>query len=246
MAYALQWIRSLIFNVQIYVMMIVMALLFFPVALWSRDGALLACHTWCRWVQWTASWMIGLRTEVRGKPPTGPALVAAKHQSFYDIIVIFHALPMARFIMKKILLYTPIFGQYAWRIGCVPVDRGKRGAAIAGMVQEATRGMRRPGQLTIYPQGTRVAPGASRPYKVGTAILYEAMNLPCVPVATNIGLFWPRRGFFRKQGTAIVEFLDPIQPGLARDAFLARIEGEIEAASNRLMAEAGFRVEDET
>ncbi len=98
----------------------------------------------------------------------------------------------------------------------------------------------------IYPQGTRVAPGASRPYKVGTAILYEAMNLPCVPVATNIGLFWPRRGFFRKQGTAIVEFLDPIQPGLARDAFLARIEGEIEAASNRLMAEAGFKGEDET
>lgn len=240
---AVQLIRSVLFNLQIYAAMAVVAVLFFPIALWSRDGALLACHTWCRWVEWTASWMIGLRTEVRGTPPTGPALVAAKHQSFYDIIVIFHAVPMARFIMKKILLFAPIFGQYAWRIGCVPVDRGKRGAAIAQMVQDVTRTMRRPGQLIIYPQGTRVAPGATRPYKVGTAILYEAMGLPCVPVATNIGVFWPRRGLLRKPGTVIVEFLAPIPPGLSRDEFLARIETEIETASNRLMEEAGLRLE---
>jgi 1-acyl-sn-glycerol-3-phosphate acyltransferase len=243
MAYALQWIRSLIFNIQIYAMMAVMAVVFFPYALWSRDGALMACHSWCRWVQWTASWMIGLKTEVRGTPPDGPALVAAKHQSFLDIIMIFDAVPMGRFIMKRILLFSPIFGQYAWRIGCVPVDRGKRGAAVAKMVKDVTGGMRRPGQLIIYPQGTRVAPGASRPYKIGTAVLYETMDQTCVPVATNVGLFWPRHGIYRKPGTAVVEFLAPIPPGLPREDFLARIETEIETASNRLMAEAGFNVE---
>lgn len=246
MSYALQWLRSLIFNIQIYAMMAIMAVAFFPLALWSRDGALLACHTWCRWVQWTASWMIGLRVEVRGTPPDGPALVAAKHQSFLDIIAIFHAVPLGRFIMKRILLFSPILGQYAWRIGCVPVNRGKRGAAIAQMVQDVNAGMRRPGQLIIYPQGTRVAPGDRRPYKIGTGILYEDLDMPCVPVATNIGLFWPKRGVYRRPGTAVVEFLPPIPPGMARQDFLARIETEIETVSNRLMAEAGFDAETVT
>lgn len=240
MSHALQWIRSVLFNVQIYAVMAVMAVLFFPVALWSRDGAILACKTWCRWVIWSASWMIGLAVEIRGTPPSGPALVAAKHQSFFDIIVIFRNLPLPRFIMKRILIYSPILGQYAWRVGCVPVDRGKRGAAIAQMVQDVTRSLRRPGQLVIYPQGTRVAPGDRKPYKIGTGILYETMQQPCVPVATNIGVFWPKRGVMRKPGAAVVEFLDPIPPGLTRDAFLTRIETDIETASNRLMREAGF------
>ena len=241
MAHAIQWLRSLVFNVQIYVMMAVMAVLFFPLALWSRDGAVFACKTWCRWVLWTASWMIGLTVELRGTPPRDPALVAAKHQSFLDIIVIFLNVPLPRFIMKRILLFSPILGQYAWRVGCVPVNRGKRGKAVAQMVQQVTAGLRRPGQLVIYPQGTRVAPGDRKPYKVGTAILYETMGQPCVPVATNVGLFWPKRGVYRKPGRAVVEFLPPILPGVDRDAFLSRIESDIETASNRLMAEAGFR-----
>ncbi len=238
----MQLARSLLFNTQIYVMMALMAVLFFPFALFSRDWALRACHTWCRWVIWTASWMIGLRVEVRGTPPDGPAMVAAKHQSFFDIIVIFGAVPMGRFIMKRELLFAPILGQYAMRIGCVPVNRGKRGKAIAKMVDDVTKGLRRPGQLIIYPQGTRVAPGGKLPYKVGTAILYEQLGQPCVPVAVNVGLFWPKRGVMRKPGLAVVEFLDPIPPGLARDPFLGRLEHQVETRSDALMAEAGFRI----
>jgi len=237
MAGAMQWLRSLIFNTQIYVMMLLMAIVFFPFAVFSRDWALYACHTWCRWVIWTASWMIGLKAEVRGTPPTGPALVAAKHQSFFDIIVIFHAVPMGRFIMKRELLFAPILGPFAWRIGCVPVNRGKRGVAVAKMVRDATSGMRRPGQLIIYPQGTRVAPGAKKPYKIGTGVLYQEMGQSCVPVATNIGLFWPKRGVMRKPGTAVVEFLETISPGLSKEDFIARIEYQIETVSDRLMAE---------
>ncbi|MEM0949222.1 MAG: lysophospholipid acyltransferase family protein [Pseudomonadota bacterium] len=237
----MQLLRSLLFNIQIYVMMALMAVLFFPFALFSRDWALRACHTWCRWVIWTARWMVGLRVEVRGTPPTDPALVAAKHQSFFDIIIIFGAVPLGRFIMKRQLMFAPILGQYGLRIGCVPVDRGKRGKAIAKMVGDVTKSLRRPGQLIIYPQGTRVAPGAKLPYKVGTAILYEQLGQPCVPVAVNVGLFWPKRGVLRKHGLAVVEFLDPIPPGVPRDTFLRRLENDIETRSDALMTEAGFK-----
>lgn len=239
-----QTLRSAVFVFQIYLMMPVVGLVFLPFALVSRSAARLACKSYSRWVFWTMGWMVGLRYEVRGTPPTGECLVAAKHQSFLDIMLIFAHLPTAKFIMKKELLYTPVIGQYAARIGCVPVDRGRKGAAIEKMVADVAAGAAEPGQLIIYPQGTRVAPGAHLPYKVGTHVLYAQTGQEVVPVATNVGLFWPRKGIWRKPGLAVVEFLPPIAPGLDRHAFMALLEERIETASNALMAEAGFDGKD--
>jgi PPOX class probable FMN-dependent enzyme len=160
MLYAIQWLRSLVFIGQMYLMMAVLALFFTPMTLISRDWAFRGVRTYCRWVRWTASWMVGLRSEVRGPVPEDEVLVAAKHQSFFDIIIIVSVVPRPKFIMKKELMWAPILGWYAKQIGCIPVDRGKRGAAVAKMIEDAARGRRRPGQLIIYPQGTRVAPGA--------------------------------------------------------------------------------------
>ncbi len=236
-----QLLRSLVFIVQMYLAMVVLAIVFTPFAIFRRDMALRACHTYCRYVRWSAAWMVGLRSEVRGAVPEGAVLVAAKHQSFFDILIIFGALPRPRFIMKKQLKYAPILGWYALRLGCVPVDRGKRGQAIKQMVAAVKNSSREPGQLIIYPQGTRVAPGAHLPYKVGTAVLYDQLKQDCVPVATNVGVFWPRHGFFRKPGLAVVEFLPPIPAGEDPRAFLETLEKQVEGASNRLMAEAGFK-----
>jgi len=240
MAHALQWLRSLVFLVVMYGAMAVMAVACAPWALLRPDGAQKAAHLYCRLVRWAAAAIVGLRSEVRGTPPVGEVLVASKHQSFFDIIVLFSALPQPKFIMKSSLRWAPFLGWYALRIGCVPVDRGKRAEAIRQMMDGVARGSARPGQLVIYPQGTRVAPGATRPYKVGAAVLYEQLGQPCVPAATNVGVFWPRLGIYRKPGLAVVEFLPPIPPGRPRAAFMAELEETIEAASNRLMAEAGF------
>ncbi|HKL45911.1 MAG TPA: lysophospholipid acyltransferase family protein [Roseovarius sp.] len=244
MSHALQWVRSLIFVINIYVMMGVMGLLFFPWALVSRRGALTACQSWCRWVRWSARWMVGLRTEVRGTPPSDEVLIAAKHQSFLDIILIFGAVPAGKFIMKRELMWAPIIGQYALRIGCVPVDRGKRSQAIRQMVTDVAKGRQEPGQLIIYPQGTRIAPGVKAPYKVGTGVLYQELGQDCVPVAANVGLFWPRKGIMRKPGTAVVEFLPRLEIGLEREVFMARLQDEVETGSNLLMRESGFDPED--
>jgi 1-acyl-sn-glycerol-3-phosphate acyltransferase len=237
----LRWLLSLIFIVQMYVAMAVLAIGFAPWALFSRRGAYAAMHSYCAWVILTARILCGLRCEVRGTPPAGECVIAAKHQSFLDIILIFHAVPAGKFIMKRELMYAPFLGQYALKIGCVPVNRGKRGAAILKMKADVAAGSAEPGQLIIYPQGTRVAPGVSRPYKVGTGLLYDQLGQPCYPVATNVGIFWPKRGILRHPGLAVVEFLDPIAPGLPVPEFMKRLEAEVETHSDRLMAEAGFK-----
>ena len=140
--------------------------------------------------------------------------------------------------MKRELIYAPLLGWYSLRVGCIPVDRGKRGQAVKKMKADVEKGRADPGQLVIYPQGTRVAPDDKKPYKAGTGILYEQLGQPCVPVATNIGHFWPKRGFLRKAGTAVVEFLDPIPPGLGIKPFMAKLEEDVETNSDRLLAEA--------
>jgi 1-acyl-sn-glycerol-3-phosphate acyltransferase len=236
----IQWVLSLIFIVQMYLAMAVIAIVYLPYALFHRDGAVAACHAFCRWVCFSVRIICGLKTEVRGTPPVGEVLVAAKHQSFLDILMIYGAIPRGKFVMKAILAWAPFLGWYAKRIGCIFVDRGKRGAAITKMLADVKSGQSQPGQIVIYPQGTRVAPGSIEPYKVGSAVLYGQLKQPCVPVGTNAGVLWPKRGIMRKRGTAVVEFLPAIAPGLSNADFMARLEKDVETSSNALMAEAGF------
>lgn len=240
MIYALRWLMSLLFIIQMYVVMAIIGLAYIPYAMISRDGAWAGIHTYCRWVQFTARWMVGLRSEVRGEVPQGPVLVASKHQSFLDIILICSVVPRPKFIMKKELRWAPLLNFYAWRTGAIPVDRGKKGRAIADMKKKIAAGSGVEGQLIIFPQGTRVAPGISLPYKVGTGLIYQQTGQPCIPAATNVGVFWPRHGIYRKPGLAVVEFLPAIPPGKPVGEFMAELERVIETASNRLLVEAGF------
>ena len=240
MSYAIQLLRSVVFNLQIYLAMFVVGVLWAPWAIMSPHGAIAGCHAYCRWVEWTAKWMIGLRFEVRGTPPTGEVMIAAKHQSFLDVLMIYNAVPRGKFIMKDILKYAPVLGQFGLRIGCIPVKRGKRGAAIKAMLADVKSGKALPGQLIIYSQGTRIAPGVKAPYKIGTGALYRDMGQPCVPVATNAGVFWPKRGFYRKPGVAVVEFLPAIAPGMPVADFMKKLEADVEARSDALATEAGF------
>jgi 1-acyl-sn-glycerol-3-phosphate acyltransferase len=236
----IQWLLSLVFIVQMYLAMAVVAIAYLPYALFHRDGAVAACHAYCAWVRFSLRVICGLKTEIRGEVPKGEVLIAAKHQSFLDILLIYSAVPRGKFVMKAILGWAPFLGWYAKRIGCIFVDRGKRGAAITKMLADVKSGLSQPGQIVIYPQGTRVAPGAVEPYKIGSAVLYSQLQQPCVPVGTNAGVLWPKRGILRKRGTAVVEFLPAIAPGLPNAEFMTRLENEVEASSNALMAEAGM------
>lgn len=236
----LQWIRSILFSVQATIAMPIIGLAFAPWALFSKRGAYTACRTYAAYTMWSARWMIGLRCEVRGTPPDGAVLVAAKHQSFLDILMIYNALPLPKFIYKKQLRWAPVIGQYLLKMQMIAVDRGKRGKAIAKMLDDVQSGELEPGQLVIYPQGTRVKPGHKTDYKAGTGVLYEQLGQSCIPVATNAGVFWPRRGLYRRPGLAVVSFLDPVAPGKPRKVFMAELENKIEAGSEALLIESGY------
>ncbi|MGB5835772.1 MAG: lysophospholipid acyltransferase family protein [Albidovulum sp.] len=241
---ALQYVLSLIFIVQMYLAMVVYAIIWTPFAIFRREAAYGAVGAYCRWVRMSAAVLVGLRSEIRGEVPQDEVLIASKHQSFFDIIMIVSVIPRPKFIMNKELMWAPILGWYAKRLGCIAVDRGKRGQAVKQMVADVKAGHSVPGQLVIYPQGTRVAAGATKPYKVGVGVLYSQVGQDCVPAATNVGVFWPRHGILRKPGLAVVEFLPRIPEGQDVETFMATIEPLIERASNRLMAEAGFRAKE--
>ncbi len=238
--FLLQYVRSLFFIALMYLSLVSFALVFTPWAAFDRRGAFVGINAWCNFIRWLACVVAGLHSEVRGRVPQGEVLIAAKHQSFFDIIILLSVLPRARFVMKKELERAPIIGWYAKRIGCISVDRGKKGRAIRAMLEGAAGGQHMASQLVIYPQGTRVAPGAFLPYKIGSGALYETLGLPCVPVACNVGVFWARHSLWRQPGTAVVEFLPEIPPGLPLRDFMSRVEAQVEGASNRLMGEAGF------
>ncbi len=240
MGYAIQWLRSLIFAAQMYLMMPLMALVFVPFAIFDRKVVYTFVKTYARYCRWSLGWIAGVKTEVRGEVPTDACLIASKHQSFLDVILIISVAWQPRVIIKRELHYLPVFRFFGSRMGNVPVNRGTRGKAITKMKADVESGKNLPGQLLIYPQGTRIAPGVKAPYKIGTGLLYEQTEMDCVPAATNVGVFWPKRGVYRKQGLAVLEFLPRIKAGKPRDEFMAEMEQVIEVASDRLIAEAEF------
>lgn len=234
----MQWFKSLVFIFQMYLVMAVMSLLYIPMSLINQEWTFRGIRNYCLWVRFSAHHLVGLKTEIRGIPPQDEVLVCSKHQSFFDILILCSILPRPRFVMKKQLRNAPIVGYFARKIGCVVVDRGKKKLAISQLKQGVNTSRSEDSQLVIFPQGTRVAPNKKMPYKIGAYVIYEMLNKPCIPVATNVGCFWPRRAILRKPGVAVLEFLPPIELGLAQGDFMQTIETVIEENTNNLIGEA--------
>lgn len=209
----------------------------------GREGANRVATRWIGYMLWAARLHLGVACEVRGTPPTGDCIVAAKHQSFLDILAIAQACPRRAFVMKREVMRVPVMGWYAWKTGCIPIDRGRGRDAMRAISAEINDRLSGDGlgQLIIYPEGTRTRPGQRRPFKHGVGTIRAATGLPVVPVAVNTGLFWPREGWGIRPGRAVVEFLPAVPASVPAEGFLPRLEAEIESHSDRLMAEAGFR-----
>jgi 1-acyl-sn-glycerol-3-phosphate acyltransferase len=233
-------LRSLLFNLAFYVNIIVQMILGLPALLIGRHGAFFMARSWAVSSIWLLEKICGLRVEFRGLEniPQGGYILAAKHQSFLETFALVTKTPDFSIILKKQLKYIPLFGLYITAAGVIAIDRAKGRNALTQIVAQAGPVLRAGRQVYIFPEGTRRAPGAEPAYKFGVAHLYEQTGAPCLPVAVNTGMFWGRRGFLRRPGVAVIEFLPLIPPGLSRDAFFARLQNDIETASNRLIAEA--------
>ena len=226
-----------------YSTMLVYGILGAPLAIWSVGGTYWVMKAYSKTVIWYLKVICGLKVEFRGEAPKGEVIVCSKHMAFLDILMLMVALPRAKYIMKRQLVFAPVIGLYALRTGSAPVNRNKKGGAVSKMVVDLKKSQAKDaGQTVIYPQGTRVLPGAVRPYRIGAGVLYEKFAQDCVPAATNTGVFWGRRSPYRRPGLAVMEFLPTIPAGKPLKEFLAELEEVVETNSNRLMEEAGFKV----
>lgn len=232
-------LRSLLFNVAFYLNLILWMLAIIPTFAMRRRALIRAAQAWARSSLWLLRVIAGTKVEFRGleKIPEGGLLVAAKHQSFWETFVLASLFDDPTFILKRELTWLPFFGWYLWKADMVPIDRRAGSLALVEMNARAKEAVERGRQILIFPEGTRRAPGAEPAYKYGVAHLYTNLGVPCLPVALNSGLYWPRRRFLRRPGTIILEILEPIPPGKPRDAFFAEVQDRIETASNRLLEE---------
>jgi 1-acyl-sn-glycerol-3-phosphate acyltransferase len=232
-------VRSLLFNVLFYVNIIVRMTVALPTILLPRRFLLGVLRRYSRSSLCLLRVTCGVTVEWRGreKIPEGACIVACKHQSFWETFALFEVLRDPTYVLKRELMWLPLFGWLARKARMIPIDRGARVTSLARMTAATRREIADARQIVIFPEGTRQAPGAAPRYMPGVAYLYSEIGLPCVPVALNSGLYWPRRSLLRFPGTILVEVLDPIPPGLDKRAFLAQLRSVIEEATTRLVAE---------
>jgi 1-acyl-sn-glycerol-3-phosphate acyltransferase len=235
---AVIFLRSLVFNILFYVVFLFWAVVALPTFLMPRSAMMRVASWWATSFILLMRWVCNIKVEFRGveKIPKGPLIVASKHQSMWETIALLRFFEAPFFAVKRELKFIPVFGLFLIKTNMVAIDRSAGGRALIKMARRAADEVRRGRQFVIFPEGTRTAPGAPPRYKSGVALIYADCGVPCLPVALNSGLFWPRRTFMRYPGTLVVEFLDPLPPDLPREVFLTRLKAAIEEASDRLVA----------
>ncbi len=233
-------VRSLLFTLVFYANTALFLLLGSPLLLGPRRYAMMGLRAHAKTSLWWMRAIVGTCIEVRGhdRLPEGAILVAAKHQSAWDTFALIPLFRDPAMVMKAELGLIPFYGWFSRKFAHVFVERSRGPAALRRLVHDARARAGDGREIIIFPEGTRRAPGAEPDYKPGVVALYEGLELPCVPLALNSGLFWPRRGLRFAAGTIVVEILEPIPPGLPRAEFRAKLIRAVEGASNRLREEA--------
>jgi len=213
-----------------------------PLIVGPRRWTNALAHTWTWSMFVLLKWIVGLDYEVRGREnlPPGPAILAMKHQSAWDTMAIFALFDDPAVVLKRELWWIPVFGWFLRRHGTIAIDRHGKAAALKKLVADAEKAKADGRPIVIFPEGTRGAVGTMLPYQPGVAALYKQLDVPMVPIALNSGLYWGRRTFMKWPGKVLVQILPPIPAGIDRRKVMARLEHDIETATNALLAEAGW------
>jgi 1-acyl-sn-glycerol-3-phosphate acyltransferase len=228
-------LRSAIFFLWFAAISVVLNLAFLPALAMPRKATLFAARVWSKATLWGLKVFAALDYEVRGEIPEGQALIAAKHMSMWDTLALYLLLADSAFVIKRELLRIPFYGWYVKKAGSIVIDREGRASALRDMAAAARRAIVADRPVVIFPEGTRKLPGAAPDYKPGVAALYRKLDVPCIPVALNSGLFWT--GFRKNRGRIVIEFLPPIPAGLSRQDFMRMLRERIETATGNLLRE---------
>jgi len=233
--------RSFAFAVAYWVMSVFYATACAFAALFPGRGPLSrTLRLYTRRMLWAMHWIAGIKVEVAGKErlPPGAYIVAAKHHSWGDGFVMFAHVENLVFVAGDHLERIPLLRGVLRKFGAIMVDNCGGPEARRALAEKAAAAHADGRRILIYPEGNLARAGERFRYRTGVFHMYRDFNLPVVPVATNLGLFWPQQDFKKNPGRATVEFLEPIEPGLARAEFLARLEVAVETRTQELIATA--------
>ena len=238
-------IRSLAFNAFFYLgtlLAAVVGIVLVPIPTPLLLRGLL--RHWARAVVWGMRWVGGMKVEFRGlehRPAAGPALLAGKHHSECDGILLAALIPGIAFVAMQEIFRYPLIGAILYRLQMIRVDTCGGGKERENLAQFAKRAYDSHRHIAIYPEGNLMAPGERERYRSGIFYLSRDLNLPVIPVATSVGLVWNRRDWWKKPGRAAIEFLPAIETGLDKQTFMRRLEEATESGSDRLIAEFSGR-----
>ena len=224
-------LRSLLFNVFLYAGIVFIFLIAIPALIMPSKITLLFGKLLGHYVVFVVEIFLNTKVEFKGIeniPKTQKYFVASAHQSMFETFALQSVLDYPVFILKKELLKIPLFGLYLKKIKSIEIVRDtttKDNLNFFDKVANIIKNEKRP--LLIFPQGTRVRVDDKVPFKKGVGKIYEALNIPCIPIALNSGKVWPKRGIVKYPGKITVSFLKPIEPGLNRDEFIRNLEMKI-------------------
>ena len=227
-------IRSTLFFIWFLLASIVLMLFALPALVLPRAVTMYASKCWSVVVLWGLKIFAGIDYEIRGAVPQGGVLVASKHMSMWDTLILYLLLQDAAVVLKRELFSIPFYGWYIKKVGSIGIDRKGAASTLRKMSVEAKAALASGRPILIFPEGTRKKPGAEPDYKPGVAGLYSMLDVACIPAALNSGVHWT--GFIKRPGTIVLEFLPAIPPGLKRAEFMRHLESSIETATNRLLA----------
>ncbi len=234
------FIRSLIFNIFGYGIIAAGCIANSILGIFSRTATIFTWnYIFLPTFSFALRYLAGIKIEIRGQQYINQdnGIYAGKHESAVETYILTNYLKKATFVMKKELTYIPIFGWAQAFYGMIPINRSAGSAAMKDMLRHAKKmtSINRP--IIIFPEGTRRKPGQDPAYKPGVALLYQHLNLPVTPIASNTGFFWAKNSFMRYPGTIIFEFLPPIAPGLNKQEFMEKLQNSIENKCNELNIE---------
>ena len=234
----MQLIRSVLFTILFYSTLILVFILAIPTLVLPSKATMICGKILAHIIIFLLKFVLGVRVTFSGienLKKNERFFVASAHQSLLETFILQAPLEYPIFILKKELLKIPLFGWYLKKIGAIDIVRDtttKENLNFFEKIKNNDEIKKRP--LLIFPQGTRVKFGERVPFKKGAGRIYEALNLPCVPVALNTGKVWPKNSFFKKNHNIEISFLEPIEPGKDKDVFIKVLETNIYSSIDKL------------
>lgn len=229
-------LRSALFNVFFWGYILLLGVFGLPISAIYRPFSFVMGRAWGVGSLWLLKVFCNITYEVRGieNIPQGAALIASKHQSAWDTIIFWALLKRPAYVLKRELIFFPIFGWYLLLLKNIYINRQSGTSAMKKMLRQASERVKENRPIIIFPEGTRTPPGAVSIFHPGVAALYSHLDIPVVPVALNSGKLWQKNAFVKKPGIITIEFLENITPGMKNRDFLQKLQNIIEDKCQRL------------